>query len=187
MDSAGETGLCQPVSTCSGSVQNGRCPGAAHIQCCIGSVDDGGIPGLDSQQSKRARTIMDVAREHRVGMHGCQVSITAALQASGILVFANPNVPESFEYPHDEIAGDSDSVGIFRQSPRVWGEVKDCMDPAKSASMFFTALKRINHWEMMTIGRAAQTVQGADDSSRFDEWLPFAVHICDSGFRRWMS
>jgi hypothetical protein len=54
--------------------------------------------------------------------------MVTARQESDIKVLANPNVPASFNYPHDGQGSDHDSVGIFQQR-QSWGSTKDLMSP----------------------------------------------------------
>ncbi|PWW77286.1 hypothetical protein C7212DRAFT_185579 [Tuber magnatum] len=180
-NSAGISGLCQPISTCTGSTQAGHCPGPAHIQCCTNG-GRGNLPGLNALQSTRARQVMAVARVQGVGMRGCQVGIVTGMQESGMRVLANTNVPESMNYPHDGTGSDHDSVGIFQQRPRFWGTVKDCMDPTTSSQKFFVALKRVAGWQSMTIGEAAQSVQRSAFPDAYDKWVPLARRVCNAGF-----
>ena len=74
------------------------------------------------------------------------------MQESTIRVLANSNVPTSYNYYHEGVGSDHDSVGIFQQRPIYWGTVKDCMDPTTSAGKFFAALKNVSGWQK--IGRA---------------------------------
>ncbi|KAG0127196.1 hypothetical protein HOY82DRAFT_81552 [Tuber indicum] len=184
---AGVAGTCQPTSTCKGTPDPGNhCPGPQNIQCCTGNgpsppSDGGNLPGLDATQSHHARTIIAVAREYGVGNRGCQVSIVTAMQESRIRVLANPSVPDSNKYPHDGTGSDHDSVGIFQQRPQFWGTVKDCMDPKSSAGKFFTALKKVNGWERMEIGRAAQSVQRSAFPDAYTKHTPLAKGVCEAG------
>lgn len=139
------------------------------------------MPGLDNTQSGHARTIIDVARQNGVGNRGCQVSIVTAMQESRIRVLSNPSVPESNNYPHDGVGSDHDSVGIFQQRPQFWGTVKDCMDPRTSAGKFFAALKKVNGWEGMEIGKAAQSVQKSACPSCYSQHIPLAQKVCAAG------
>jgi murein DD-endopeptidase MepM/ murein hydrolase activator NlpD len=73
-------------------------------------------------------------------------------------VRANPAVPVSYEYPHDGVGRDHDSVGLFQQRPH-WGDIADLMNPAASAGLFYDALERVEGWEAMPVTVAAQRVQ----------------------------
>ena len=139
------------------------------------------LPGLNAAQSRNARAIIKVAHSQGVGNRGCQVSIVTALQESSIRILANTNVKESLNYPHDGVGSDHDSVGIFQQRPQFWGTVKDCMDATTSAGKFFTALKRVSGWQSMTIGKAAQSVQGSAYPDAYTKHIPAAEKICSAG------
>ena len=77
---------------------------------------------------------------------------------------------------------DHDSVGIFQQRPRYWGTVKDCMDPKTSAGKFYAALKKINNWESVSIGTAAQMVQKSAFPDRYDKHTSEAKAICNAAY-----
>ncbi|RPB03954.1 hypothetical protein L873DRAFT_1730369 [Choiromyces venosus 120613-1] len=178
-NTAGNSGFCQPTSTCSGTTRAGRCPGPAHIQCC---TTTGKLPGLNSVQSTRARQVMAAARAQGVGMRGCQVGIVTGMQESNMRVLANKHVHQSMNYPHDGIGSDHDAVGIFQQRPQFWGTVRGCMDPSASSQKFFVALKKVSGWQSMTIGKAAQSVQRSAHSDAYDKWVSLATNVCNAGF-----
>ena len=131
-------------------------------------------------QSRNARAIIQVARSQGVGNRGCQVSMVTALQESSIRILANNNVKESFNYPHDGVGSDHDSVGIFQQRPGIWGTVKDCMDATTSAGKFFTALKKVSGWQSMAIEKAAQAVQKSAYPDAYKKHIPAAEKICSA-------
>jgi len=55
------------------------------------------------------------------------------------------------------------------------------MDPRTSAGKFFAALKRINGWEGMEIGKAAQRVQKSAFPDAYKKHIPVAEKVCAAG------
>ncbi|HIZ36386.1 MAG TPA: M23 family metallopeptidase [Candidatus Ruania gallistercoris] len=89
----------------------------------------------------------------------------------------------SLEYPNDGVApGDWDSIGLFQSRPAAgWGgdgspeeQVQNLLNPAYTAREFFAALVRVDGWESMGLGAAAQEVQRSAFPSAYDENEPAA-------------
>lgn len=119
------------------------------------------LPGLDTLQSGYARTIIShvkIGFPASLEKRACRVAIVTAFQESSLRILANSNVPESMNIPHDGVGHDHDSVGIFQQRAG-WGSVRDRMDAGKSTDLFLRALKRVENWQNLGIGAAAQKVQ----------------------------
>lgn len=101
----------------------------------------------------------------------------------------------SLEYPHDAKGKDADSVGIFQQRPAAgWGDgggykaetsddhgrkaVERLLDPRWASQAFFggdggpnnRGLTDISGWESMSLGQAAQTVQGSAYPTAYTKW-----------------
>ncbi|KAJ3296627.1 hypothetical protein HK104_001397 [Borealophlyctis nickersoniae] len=181
-------GKCQSTSkSCGGSFVSNYCPSSGNsIKCCVpgggGGGGGGGVAGLNPQQTAHARKIAAVAHSTGVGLRGCWVGFVTAITESNIKVYANQNIPESFNYPHDAVGSDHRSVGIFQQQVPGWGTVKDCMDPTTSAGKFFNALKRISNWQSLSVGEAAQKVQVSAFPDRYQTHLGEAQRICAALF-----
>lgn len=140
------------------------------------------LPTLNAVQSKHARTIAAVAKQRKLPIRACEVAIATALVESSVLVYANSNVPSSYNYPHDAVGSDHQSVGIFQQQPQFWGTVKDCMDPATSAGKFYAALVKVGNWQKIPIGTAAQDVQRSAYPDRYQQRAAQATTICKAAF-----
>lgn len=101
----------------------------------------------------------------------------------------------SLEYPHDAKGKDADSVGLFQQRPAAgWGDgdgytaetsndhgrkaVERLLDPRWASQAFFggdggpnnRGLTDISGWEDMSLGQAAQTVQGSAYPTAYTKW-----------------
>jgi len=55
------------------------------------------------------------------------------------------------------------------------------MDPRTSAGKFFAALKKVNGWETMEIGKAAQSVQKSAFPGAYSQHIPVAQKVCQAG------
>lgn len=143
--SCGTTGGdCRWASTCSsGSVLAGLCPGPANFKCCFPPNPLGNLPGLNAPQSMHSRVIISrvinmpgIANSDR--KRACYVAMVTARQESSILVLANRNVADSYNYPYDGVGSDHDSVGIFQQRAS-WGTTRDRMDPVSFCPKAFAS------------------------------------------------
>src|ERR1700761_638479 len=75
---------------------------------------------------------------------GIQIALSTAIVESNDRVLANPNVPESENYPNDGDGFDHDSAGAFQQQFMWWGTVAEEMNPRLSAAMFYHHLAGMN-------------------------------------------
>lgn len=75
-----------------------------------------------------------------------------ALQESGLRMYANKNVPESLNYPHDAVGSDYDSLNPFQQRVKYWGTVAQLMNLDYAINAFYTALQRVPGWAVMRPG-----------------------------------
>jgi murein DD-endopeptidase MepM/ murein hydrolase activator NlpD len=96
-------------------------------------------------------------------------TLGSAGEAAGILAFAR----RSMSFPHDAVGTDHTSVGLFQQQAwwgavgaSTWekdpeGTMKRLMDPAFGAQKFYNSLLKVNKWESLEYGVAAQRVQAS--------------------------
>lgn len=71
-------------------------------------------PGINEEQSRNAGAAIWQVHNYKLGRQACLAVISTALQESELEVYANPRVPESYNYPHNRVGGDQDSVGKSR-------------------------------------------------------------------------
>lgn len=65
-------------------------------------------------------------------------ALMTAMVESVMLMYANSNVPESLDYPHDAVGSDEDSLGLMQQRPSSgWGTVAELMDASYNARAFY--------------------------------------------------
>jgi murein DD-endopeptidase MepM/ murein hydrolase activator NlpD len=134
-----------------------------------------GNSGWDDVQIDNATTVYLVATERGLGDQAAFVGLITAYQESKFYNYANFNVDESLDIPHDKIGDDHDSVGIFQQRPSSgWGTVKDLMNPEYAAGEFYDKLVTIDGWESMAPTEAAQAVQVSAFPDAYARWEGYA-------------
>lgn len=104
------------------------------------------------------KAVIATGLQMKIPEKGIIVALATALQESGLRNLANPNVPESYQYPHEGEGHDHKSVGIMQQQPW-WGTIRDLMTPGVAAQKFYSALLKVGGWENMAPTVAAQAVQ----------------------------
>ena len=121
---------------------------------------------LTSTQTFHAATIAAVG--HRDGMdeRAVAVAIATAFQESGL---------DNLDY------GDRDSLGLFQQRPSVgWGSEEEILDPVYASFKFYEKLRRIDGWEDMRIGDAAQAVQVSAYPEEYHKWEDDAFTVASA-------
>lgn len=119
--------------------------------------------------------IIDQGRRDAIIDKGIIIAIATALVESDLTMYANENVPESLNFPHDAVGSDASSCGVFQQRPEWWGTVADEMDVARSSHMFYDSLRkqRIDgqdyKTDATTPGGWAQMVQRSAFPDRYDQ------------------
>ncbi|QSB07189.1 M23 family metallopeptidase [Natronoglycomyces albus] len=122
-------------------------------------------------QVDHAETIIFQGIEQGMTPFAWQIALATALQESRLEMYANEDVPESLDLPHDRVGSDHDSVGLFQQRPSMgWGSVAELMDAATSAQKFYTALLDVEGWESMSVAEAAQAVQVSAYPDAYEHW-----------------
>lgn len=134
-------------------------------------------PGL-TQADQYAMTIIDVGRARGVSDRGQQIAIATALVETNLKNYANSNVPESMNIPHDAVGSDHDSVGLFQQRCPMWGPAQVLMDPPQSAGLFYDQLVKLDYNNPSNSpGSYAQAVQRSAFPDRYDQRFGDAVEI----------
>jgi hypothetical protein len=80
------------------------------------------------------------AQSRGLGNFGAKIALMTALQEFGLRMYANKNVPESLNYPHDAVGSDYDSLNPFQQRVRYWGTVAQLMNLDYAINAFYAAL-----------------------------------------------
>lgn len=152
-----------------------------------------------SQLEEYALAVIRVGRELGISPKGIKIALCTPFVESGWRMYANANVPESLDYPHDAVGQDHDSVGLFQQR-QAWGPLDCTMDAACSARLFFTGgaagqrglVDFPYDTDERTPGGWAQAVQVSAFPDRYDRYwgeacalydrLVTADHVDDGGF-----
>lgn len=129
------------------------------------SSSDEPVGRLDGEQSRHARTVVEVGTALRLPEFGLAVALGTAMQESQLY---------NLDYGH------LDSLGLFQQRAP-WGTETERRDPPVAANMFFTGgsdadgysepgLLDIAGWEEMTFTDAAQAVQRSAFPDAYAQW-----------------
>lgn len=159
-------------------------------QVCAGTDGDGTptVEGLEQPQIGYAAAVVVKGEEMGLGENAWVIAIATTLVESGLKMYANTNVPESFDRYHDEdwynpptgaVGSDHLSVGLFQQQT-FWGPLDVLMDPDGSAGLFYDKLKDLD-WQGADTdvkkGILAQTVQVSAFPDRYAEQMGRAREI----------
>lgn len=143
----------------------------------------GGTPAPPPSASKAdqyALAIIAEGRRRGVTPRGIQIALSVALVESGMKNYANSNVPESLNIPHDAVGSDHDSLGLFQQRCPMWGPAEVLMNPALSAGLFYDRLTKLNYNDPNRLpGDFAADVQrpAAQYRGRYQERMGDAVAL----------
>lgn len=145
------------------------CAGRQPLSVSAASVEGVALKG---HQVAHAATVIEAGREMGVPEYAVVIALATAMQESSFEMVANSGshqlepdqvgVEASLEYPHDRVADDHGSVGLFAQQWPWWGTMDELMDARQSSRIFYEALLKVEGWESMAVAVAAQTVQRSD-------------------------
>lgn len=151
-----------------------------------------GVAGLSAAQMNVAKGYVSVGNGLGLPREALVIALMMSLQESSLRMLANTNVPESFNYPHDGVGSDHDSVGSAQQRPAAgWGSVQELMNIDYNARAFYGGPAGPNHgsprglldipgWASLSKGQAAQSVQVSAFPELYDRWEPQASAIVDA-------
>jgi hypothetical protein len=105
----------------------------------------GGAPPVLSKPDGYAVQIVQEGQRRNITPRGIQIALSVALVESGMKVYANSNVPESLNIPHDAVGSDHDSLGLFQQRCPMWGPAEVLMNPTLSAGLFYDRLVKLDY------------------------------------------
>lgn len=148
---------------------------------------------IEQQGMLYARVIFDAGVAVGLPRDGIVAAFMCVMvEAPPFLMYANSNVPDSLNYPHDAVGSDNDSLGLFQQRPAAgWGTVAELMDADYNARAFYGGPSGPNSgspaglldispaWdERATLGEAVQAVQVSAFPDRYDNWSDacYALH-----------
>lgn len=137
-----------------------------------------------SKKDEYAREVLRAGRDLGITARGIVIAFATVSVECDWIMYANVKVPESLNLPHERVGSDGKSVGLFQQQvvwgngAWWWGDAATCMDPYKSAVLFFERLKKrdYNHGDM---GAHAQAIQGSAFPDRYATRMAEAQRLYD--------
>jgi hypothetical protein len=150
-------------------------PVAACLPASVQAAASDGTGTLNATQQARAREVIQVGQSRQIPTRGVVVALAVGLQESRLRNLASERVPASLSYAYDAIApGDRDSVGVFQQRGKGWGDLAGRMTPTVSAARFYAALVKVKGWEKLPVTVAAQRVQVSATPTAYAPWETLA-------------
>jgi N-acetyl-anhydromuramyl-L-alanine amidase AmpD len=133
-----------------------------------------------------ARAVIAEGQRRKITPRGIVIALATCLVESELTMYANAKVPESMLIPHEAVGDDGMSVGLFQQQIRKgptgewwWADAATCMDPTKSAGLFYGRLVRVDYNGRNSPGSYAQAVQSSSFPDRYDKRMADAQTIYD--------
>lgn len=130
--------------------------------------------------------VLQAGRDLGITERGIVIGFATVYVESDWLMYANAKVPDSLTIPHDAVGSDGYSVGLFQQQVVMgsggwwWGDAATCMDPYKSAQLFFSRLAKLDYNNTANSpGSYAQAVQQSDFPDRYDQHITDAQTLYD--------
>lgn len=131
-----------------------------------------------------AREIIRAGRDLGITPRGIVIAFATVYVESNWIMWANAAVPESLAIPHERVGSDGKSVGLFQQQvvwgngAWWWGSAADCMDPYKSARLFFQRLAK-RDYNNGDPGAHAQAIQQSAYPDRYGQRMSEAQAYYD--------
>ncbi|AGK87487.1 endolysin [Mycobacterium phage HINdeR] len=137
-----------------------------------------------SKKDSYAMAAITVGNELGITPKGQKIAITTQLVETNRTMYANRNVPESLNFPHDAVGADHDSTGLYQQR-QAWGPLSVTMDPIGSSRLFYLGGRAGQrgltafpyNTDARTPGGWAQAVQVSAFPDRYDERYAEATDI----------
>ncbi|HEX2895384.1 MAG TPA: peptidoglycan DD-metalloendopeptidase family protein [Marmoricola sp.] len=144
--------------------------------------------GLSSVQAGNVQTIVAEGYQLDVPREGIVIALAVARQESNFTNYANDGkgsdlalfqhgIEASLDLPHEGVASDHGSLGVFQQQWPWWGTIGDLMTPATAAGKFYKALLAVPGWQSMTPTEAGQAVQHSAYPDAYADDVPFAERL----------
>lgn len=137
-----------------------------------------------SRKLEYAREVLRAGRDLGITPRGIVIGFATVSVESDWIMWANAKVPESLSLPHEKVGSDGKSVGLFQQQVVMgngwwWGDAATCMDPYKSARLFFERLKKLDYNGPNSPGSYAQAIQRSAYPDRYDTRMAEAQQLYD--------
>lgn len=128
-------------------------------------------------RDRYAREIMRAGQDLGIAPRGIVIAFATTSVESDWWMWSNHKVPESLRLPHEKVGSDGMSVGLFQQQIRKgdggrwwWADCATCMDPYKSALLFFERLAQLDYRAATTNQRAGELAQEVQKSAYPDRY-----------------
>ncbi|MEZ5098009.1 MAG: hypothetical protein R2731_19175 [Nocardioides sp.] len=119
------------------------------------AIVPGHVAELTPEQAQNAALIAAISVRRGLPPRAASIGLATALQESKLL---------NLEH------GDRDSLGLFQQRPsQGWGTRTQILNPVYATNAFYDALERVDGYDKMDIGEAAQAVQRSAYPGAYDQ------------------
>jgi hypothetical protein len=160
---AGATG---PVATTSSSASEFASALATEVSSTAPAAGLGPVAGYSGVQLENASAIISAGKAMGLSLRDQTIGVMTAMGESSLKVL-----------DYGDKAG-PDSRGLFQQRDNgAWGTLAQRMDPAASATSFFTALQRVSGRDSMAPTLVAHTVQRNADPQHYAKHWDKAVAV----------
>lgn len=141
----------------------------SHTTSVARTPSTGSVAGYSGDQLDNAKAILGAGQRMGLSLRDQTIGVMTAMGESSLEVL-----------DHGDKAG-PDSRGLFQQRDNgAWGTLAQRMDPAASATSFFTALQRVGGRDGMAPTQVAHTVQRNADPQHYATYWDKAVAVVSS-------
>ena len=141
-------------------------PGGSSISVDQDQLPQVAVAGYQGEQLKNAALVINAGKALGLSARGQTIGVMTAMGESGLRVLDYGDGPGP------------DSRGLFQQRDNgAWGSYQDRMNPAVSATNFFTALEKVSGWEQLEPTMAAHRVQRNADPFHYQSYWAAAVDV----------
>jgi hypothetical protein len=139
---------------------------ATEVAHTTSTIPAGSVAGYSGTQLDNARAIIGAGQRIGLSLRDQAIGVMTAMGESSLKVL-----------DHGDTAG-PDSRGLFQQRDNgAWGTLAQRMDPAASATSFFSALQRVGGRDGMSPSQVAHTVQRNADPNHYTRYWDQAVAV----------
>ena len=131
------------------------------------------ISGFSGDQLVNAAEIMNAATTAGLSGQAQVLGVMTAIGESGLRNLTYGDAVQGVTNPDGTATS---SLGLSQQQ-QWWGSVKDRLDPARSAALFFSRLAGLSGWEKLTPTAAAHEIQANADPNFYTPFVKPASEI----------
>lgn len=145
---------------------------------------------LNEAQRRNASVVISTGYQLGIPRRGIIIALAVASQESRFVNYANDGqggdltwlqagIDSSLALPHEGVATDHGSLGVFQQQWPSWGSMESLLDPARAAQKFYFALQKVPDWQSLPVTVAAQAVQISAFPDAYTDDVPLAKSLLD--------